>query len=196
MNWNCKPIPFDTEAVRAILDRRKTVTRRVVKPQPPSETHPNLFVTPPYRPGHVLYVQEAWCKTDCFGLQDAFAYKANDNSILEQTGFVPKWRSPRHMPREAARIFLKVTNVRVERLQDIGGPEIIIKEGVSSDPYDYQSPEWYDDHPELLTESARAAFAGFWNSTIKPTDHDTYGWDANPWVWVIESERCAKPEEV
>lgn len=190
---NIKPISFNSEMVRSLLSDRKTVKRRVVTPQPEGEPFPmpegscwhgyfgisgtQRVQKPPYRPGDILYVREAWCKTDCFGLQDAYAYKANDNSILKETGCVPKWRSPITMPREAARIFLQVTGVHVERLQDITC-EQAEREGCN----DYTS--------------TALGFPFVWDSTIKPADRAIYGWDANPWVWVVEFERCKKPEEV
>lgn len=93
-----------------------------------------------------------------------------------------KWHPSIHMPKEAARIFLRVTNVRVERLQEITSGQIC-KEGVEvEDPY------------VLNGEEKRYAFSNLWDSTIKESDLDRYGWNANPWVWVIEFERCDKPE--
>ena len=91
-----------------------------------------------------------------------------------------KWKQSIHMPKEAARIWLKVTDVRVERLQniDIDG---IRNEGLSS----------MDVHAGD-TEIALKELTILWNSTIKKSDIDRYGWDANPWVWVIEFERCAE----
>ena len=77
------------------------------------------------------------------------------------------------MPKEAARIFLRVTDVRVERLQDCGNMQAK-DEGCS----------------------CCSQFARIWDSTIKPADLDRYGWAANPWVWVISFERCEKPEEM
>ena len=92
-----------------------------------------------------------------------------------------------HMPKEAARIFLKVTNVRVERLQDIDD-EQAKKEGAN----------WRNGKnvgfEEKMRRSAVERFAEIWNSTIKKSDLDRYGWDANPWVWVIDFEVCDKPE--
>lgn len=88
------------------------------------------------------------------------------------------------MPKEAARIWLKVTDVRVERLQDITS-EQISREGVEV------------EYPHVLNgEEKRYAFSTLWTSTIKKSDLDRYGWDASPWVWVIEFERCEKPEGV
>ena len=78
---------------------------------------------------------------------------------------------------------LKVTDVRVERLQEITS-EQIGREGVEV------------EYPHVLNgEEKRYAFSTLWNSTVKKSDLDRYGWNANPWVWVIEFERCEKPEE-
>ena len=116
-----------------------------------------------------------------------------------------------HMPKEAARIWLKVKDVRVERLQDIA-EEQALSEGVPDD-LDYPISKVYCprcrgegligtvgvslgymevDCPYCDTAIKR--FKNLWNSTIKKSDLDRYGWDANPWVWVIEFERCEKPE--
>ena len=80
------------------------------------------------------------------------------------------------MPKEAARIWLKVTDVRVERLQDMTDDD-----AEAEGCFDYTS--------------TALGFPDVWDSTIKKSDIDRYGWDANPWVWVIEFERCEKPEE-
>lgn len=88
------------------------------------------------------------------------------------------------MPKEAARIWLKVTDVRVERLQEITA-ESALAEG--ADKYICLNGEF--DENAILT-----SFIGIWNSTIKKPDLDRYGWNANPWVWVIEFELCEKPE--
>lgn len=84
------------------------------------------------------------------------------------------------MPKKAARIWLKVTDVRVERLQEICGADLI-KEGI-------------DLFQSSYVRVAFDEFKNIWNSTIKKSDLDRYGWEANPWVWVIEFERCDKPE--
>lgn len=176
-----KPILFNTEMVRATLDNRKTVTRRVVKPQhlrvldsPYHKEHPETpdkvllerLCRPPYLLGDLLYVRETWCQPAAH----TFWYKAD--STVQNI----KWRPSIHMPREAARILLRVTDVRVERLQDITD-EQAEKEGCN----DYTS--------------TALGFFDVWDSTIKPKDRDLYGWAANPWVWVIEFERCEKPED-
>lgn len=192
-----KPILFNTEMVREILDGRKSCTRRLVKfllgenPKWTGYIKDGLMLyngrnepcirTQPYQSGDILYVRETWCK----GLE-RYIYRADysDTEKFYQDGkeINMKWQSSLHMPKEAARIFLRVTNVRVERLQEITS-EQICKEGVEvEDPY------------VLNGEGKRYAFSNLWNSTIKESDLDRYGWNVNPWVWVIEFERCDKPE--
>ncbi len=200
------PILFSTEMVRAILDGRKTCTRRSVisrqflgmlpdkcKNAAPDEflkgkrmmfkpycdmTDAELIMTAykaPYEPGDILYVRETWKKAP-----NGYYYYEDwqRNDIADVT----KWKPSIHMPKEAARIWLKVTDVRVERLQEIAS-EQISREGVEV------------EYPHVLNgEEKRYAFSTLWNSTIKKTDLDRYGWDANPFVWVIEFERCEKPE--
>ena len=104
-----------------------------------------------------------------------------------------KWHPSLHMPKDAARIFLRVTNVRVERLQEITEDEAV-KEGIyQSNCKECNAPFGCDACPDEGYNEIDG-FADLWNSTIKKSDLDRYGWDANPWVWVIEFERCDKPE--
>ena len=219
-----KPILYNTEMVRAILDGRKTCTRRLVKPQPDEKhTYPLGFVTdstekknvgcfgfgideyggsiqyvkPPYGyvPGDILYVRETWKKAP-----NGYYYYEDwqRNDIADVT----KWKPSIHMPKEAARIWLKVADVRVERLQEMK-PVDVIKEGAYPDCWDclntygesgsqccYGTEEQCSQCDEVMMEWEK-----LWNSTIKKSDIDRYGWGANPWVWVIEFERCEKPEE-
>lgn len=203
------PVLFNTEMVRAILDGRKTVTRRVVKPQMdvcPSCRHihadyiydrnaGNIYcascgepfhpeIKPLYQTGDILYVRESWRK----GYEEGtYIYKADDKltelpTFKESSKLI--YRPSIHMPKEAARIWLKVTDVRVERLQDIDGKGVL-KEGINSHV-----------HPEAdyFNGNQREMFAELWDSTIKKSDLDLYGWAANPWVWVIEFEPCGKPD--
>ncbi len=182
------PILFNTEMVRAILDGRKTCTRRIMKPQPTAH-YGTQCAKPPYVPGDILYVRETWgTYSKNWWEADYFMYRADyPNGATTYTysdGIVcdlPKWHPSIHMPKEAARIWLKVTDVRVERLQKIteGGAE---KEGCR---------ESVDSKTKFRT-SALLNFYEVWNSTIKKSDIDRYGWKANPWVWVIEFERCHK----
>ena len=149
--------------------------------------------------GDILYVREsvfqgvAHCldvsgETECV-LTNDFEYYADglhkkDHWKDKHENIWMHRRPSIHMPKEAARIWLKVTDVRVERLQDITS-EQICKEGVEV------------EEPHVLNgEEKRYAFSSLWNSTIKKSDLDRYGWDASPWVWVIEFERCEKPEGV
>ena len=229
-----KPILFNTEMVRAILDGRKTCTRRLIKPQPDKKhIYPLGFVTdstekkevgcfgfavneyggsiqyvkPPYRyaPGDILYVRETW----------QYLYELDGNEqIVEDTGkyyyaatdtilfdtYVDEngvkhdhapWIPSIRMPKEAARIWLKVTDVRVERLQDIT-EEGAKKEGAIDNRGFIHSPNNEYDN----VHTAREHFVKIWNNTIKKSNLDRYGWDASPWVWVIEFERCEKPEEI
>ena len=102
------------------------------------------------------------------------------------------------MPKEAARIWLKVTDVRVERLQDITEEQACME---GTDPWDevcYENNGWHPTFSDPDSGGDPNMVDGFhklWNSTIKKSDLDHYGWNANPWVWVIEFERCENPEE-
>lgn len=226
------PILFNTEMVRAILDGRKTCTRRLVKPQPDEKhIYPLGIITDstekkdvgyfgfgvneygrsiqyarlPYQPGDILHVRETWqCwRAHRYEATADIRFRAGGDDVRLQFAngstdsidrydfdtFVHKWFSHNRewkpslfMPKEAARIWLRVTNVRVERLQDITIEEIC-KEGLSSAAV----------HAEDM-EIALEEWKTLWDSTIKKSDLDRYGWDANPWVWVVEFERCEKPE--
>lgn len=198
-----KPILFNkqigTEMVRAILDGRKDATRRIVKGFIPDDAvwgytaftpkgyiscrgtfadgYGEKFFKLPCEPGNILYVRETWKKAP-----NGYYYYEDwqRNDIADVT----KWKPSIHMPKEAARIWLKVTDVRVERSQEIT-IDGIRNEGISSMAV----------HAGDM-EIALKEWKNLWNSTIKKTDLDSYGWDANPWVWVIEFERCEKPEGV
>lgn len=217
-----KPILFNADMVRAILDGRKTVTRRVVKLPKSIERDLEFredgsiwwqsdgdgygdggrfsdlgkcvkyFDLSPYRVGDILYVRETWCKD-----AGRYLYRANysDNEKFYMNGQEVdiKWHPSIHMPRDAARIWLRVKNMRAERLQEITDDDIQ-REGVHGDPYTFAASEFYD-RPELKDNYSKAQFAGLWNNTIKPADRNRYGWAANPWVWVVEFERCEKPKE-
>lgn len=187
------PILFNMKMVRAILDCRKSCTRRIIKPQPQgyfevSEEPLYIYdtdgkqgkITPPYQPGDILYVRETFIQAAAH----IFWYKADDKPWMSKDLL---WKPSIHMPKEAARIWLKVTDVRVERLQDITGLSVQ-KEGIEVDPKKCASK--FDFITELFL-----LFQELWDSTIKKSDLDSYGWDANPYVWVIEFERCEKPKE-
>ena len=197
------PILFNTEMVRAILDGRKSCTRRIVKHDvkailnsPYHKEHPEVedkqiiskLCMPPYQIGDILYVRETWYK----GLE-RYMYRADysDTEKFYRDGkeIEMKWHPSLHMPKDAARIFLRVTNVRVERLQEITEDEAV-KEGIyQSNCKECNAPFGCDACPDEGYNEIDG-FADLWNSTIKKSDLDRYGWDANPWVWVIEFERC------
>ena len=209
-----KPILFNTEMVRAILDGRKSCTRRLVKPEPQGYFEVNeepLYIydtdgnqgkiTPPYHSDDIIYVRETWHKytkrvgegENCH-LAKFYGYRA---SVANSEDADEPWKPSIHMPKEAARIFLKVTDVRVERLQDIT-PQQAENEGVGNLFYEdiAYSEKNYGIEVDEKYGIAKEQFAWLWDSTIKKSDLDRYGWDANPWVWVVEFERCEKPEGV
>ena len=201
-----KPILFNTEMVRAILDGRKSCTRRINKDAndyvvpdmgfydsdkrtyavhnySDKEHKDKLSIaerTCPICPGDILYVRESYSE-----LSFGYVYKA-DGENIDHLGNVIKWHPSIHMPKEAARIWLKVTNVRVERLREISA-ESALAEGAD---------KYIHTNGGLDENMTITSFIGIWNSTIKKSDLDRYGWNASPWVWVIEFERCEKPEGV
>ena len=213
-----RPILFNTEMVRAILDGRKTCTRRVIKHNvdailnsPYRMEHPEVedawlikkLCRSPYEPGDILYVRETWERFECWnceGDERGNCTKEPKKSVLDKTcgcymyratdeiSGDAKWHPSIHMPKEAARIWLKVTDVRVERLQDI-----------TDDGAKAEGANWKNGRnvgwEEKMKRTATERFAEIWDSTIKKSDIDRYGWEANPWVWVIEFERCERPED-
>lgn len=186
------PILFNTEMVRAILDGRKTVTRRVMKNIIPFDEKGTYFNVlergewqgpiikewivqyhSKYKVGDIMYVRETW-QDDRIYTHDStpgkYFYKADGDVDCY------KWRPSIHMPKEAARIWLKVTDVRVERLQDI----MIDPPGPNN---------------QIVKEGCRYGcdFIALWDSTIKKSELPIYDWNANPWVFVYEFERIQKP---
>lgn len=213
-----KPILFNTEMTKAIMENRKNTTRRAIKdvpvcaqPTPPSppwfswETGLNMWhKKPPYQVGDILWVRETWIE-----MPYGFAYRA-DGEEPEGWDQDDRWAPSIHMPRKAARLFLRVTSVRVELLQDIT-EEGALSEGIPDEwpmdpvycPYCKGEGLVGAIHPVSLgymevdcprCRKARDRFANLWDSTIKREDTHISGWKANPWVWVIEFERCEKPE--
>lgn len=255
-----KPILFNTEMVQTILEGRKSVTRRTIKPKysdsifemykgilcetepetPPVDLGNGLtalkvrrFVEckKPYKTGDILYVRETWqevfeveyienengeienknikeCISNfdsiekiCTGLSTRWSrpidpsrnryivFKA-DNLKYSDEKYALRWHPSIHMPKEAARIFFKVTDVRVERLHDMYVDDAIEEgawgNGIPTLPFSLL----YAEHPTASC-NAIASFAHIWDSTIKKINLEKHGWNANPWVWVIEFERIA-----
>ena len=214
-----KPILFNTEMVRAILDGRKTQTRRVIRFQegttghlPPSGAKdyiywPGGIKRAPYKPGDTLWVRETWKQyttgTAGPGLIDGYLYKANEPQDTSGMMVEDRWHPSIHMPKAAARIFLRVTGVRVERLQDIDedgvcneGAERIIS-GCEHMDYSCVPPEpCFNANPckDCIINHGYPELFGkmVWDRTIKLADLPRYGWNANPWVWVISFKRIER----
>lgn len=157
-------------------------------------------VKPPCRPGDILWVRETWKPIEASSAGWCrIEYKAGGVEYFNKIIAIPKhqepWHPSIHMPKEAARIFLRVKDIRVERLQEITEEQAIL-EGCSAGTVvitcDPMGVEVDPDDPQDWT--AVEDFEYIWNSTIKPADKDVYGWKANPWVWVITFEQCQKPE--
>lgn len=176
------------------------------------------FYKLPYQPGDLLYVRETWgiSNLDDESKMAYIVYRASEEQKNEGCREVhlpdekfekmyesmaesePEWRPSIHMPKEAARIWLKVTDVRVERLQSIT-VEGAIREGAEGEKCHHTNVGAFGCTDCMNTgwiEPPQVGFMQIWDSTIKKSDIDRYGWDANPWVWVIEFERCEKPQEV
>lgn len=209
------PILFSTPMVQALLEGRKSQTRRIMKIQP---KHPELNfgwanmgerwhyppVAPmidikcPYgQPGDALWVKETWLKCS-----DGYVYRTNhygDTVLVAKNGNTfdksVKWKPSTYMPREAARIFLRVTDIRVERLQDIT-EEDVIAEGIDvfNNPcaafgshgkyYDYSQKHRTHTVADKLLNTAKESYKTLWESI-----NGEGSWDANPWVWVIKFKR-------
>lgn len=218
-----KPILFITEMVRAILDGRKTCTRQKIPIDIVNncdvETDGTLlayencdgdFIDPVrlcrYQPGDILYVRETFAWDPCWdcGLDTipdgcknpviydskkrehgCYMYRASceDNEYPS----ADTWHPSIHMPKEAARIWLKVTDVRVERLREI------TEDGAKAEGANFKNGKNVG-FEEKMNRTAIERFTEIWNGTIKKSDLDRYGWNANPYVWVISFERCEKPK--
>lgn len=159
---------------------------------------------PPYQTGDVLYVREAWRIRNLFGDWNRcdrcaeIEYRAGgQNFVLKnitrrfedwQKG--AQWLPSIHMPRVIARTFLRVTDVKLQRLKEIT-PEEAVAEGAVKRPryMRYGGEKCLVLHSRYIDD-----FAKVWDSTVSKADMDTYGWEANPWVWVIEFQRIGKNE--
>ena len=243
-----KPILFNTQMVRAILNGSKTQTRRLIKRRCDNtvlEMKTDKYGTrlieiqkdeegvtfgkhedgstwrklrayiepkPAYKRGDILYVRETWnygtvdsdCKECCppeywFEEDDykkqgshprfiinRFWYKADKDDEADMDGLGGRWRPSIHMPKEAARIWLRVTDVRLQRLQDISS-EDVDAEGCKEWAYSAATGE--------LLPSAPTWFEILWDETVSEKAKKEYGWDANPWVWAYTFERIDNQRE-
>lgn len=219
MTVKAKPILFNTEMVRAILDGKKTQTRRLMKPQPMltdsiqwnwkdrlwwsgdvGHYTVDFRKYAPISVGDILWIREVFrfvCATERIyesgkltSYQEIFGWKYMADSKIRFKGEKEPnvfpwditeelvWHPSIHMPKKAARIFLRVKDVSVNRLQEVNFFDCI-NEGVP-----------YNQFEDKIIKN----FAKLWDETIKKYDRDQYGWCANPWVWVITFDRCDKPE--
>lgn len=213
-----RPILFSGPMVRALLAGTKTQTRRAVKGeiaerdgvptlngQPLVECPAVLGQCPYGAPGDRLWVRETWAPHDelahrC-GTEGRYYYRADDDRKYETDG---RWHPSIHMPRRVSRITLEVTGIRVERLQSIT-PDDAKAEGIQSSPIPGRGDVYlvaphrkycHEDGKVIdaaeyagpsTTRSPVRAYEALWDS-INGT-RDGFGWDANPWVWVIEFTR-------
>lgn len=205
-----KPILFSTEMTQAILEGRKTQTRRIIKPQPifygrnderiAVEFRKNIFefydvmrndpfsilfsLKPKFELGDIIWVRETFTEWP----KGNFQYKATTENGEE----LGKWKPSIHMPKEAARIFLEVSNVRVERLQDISEDDAIAegikKTWINDDIKQCRFKNYINDGKG--SKSPIDSFNSLWVS-INGKD----SWKANPWVWVYEFKVVEKPKD-
>ena len=190
-----KPILFNTDMVQAILENRKTQTRRIVKLNGcksfdvPSDwdkeaiDHWTGGKCPYGQVGDVLWVRETW-KWDIFTGGYFALYRADYS-----TNFGAKWKPSIHMPFEACRLFLEITNIRVERLQEISENDAI-KEGLIF--LDYKGHSSYTHNRDTYPNgfgTATGCFSHLWQSV-----YGAESWQSKPWVWVIEFKRISKEE--
>lgn len=221
-----KPILFNTQMVRAILNGSKTQTRRLIKRRYDNtvlEMKTDKYGTrlieiqkdeegvtfgkhedgttwrklrayiepkPAYKAGDILYVRETWKQatggTAGPGLFDTILYKADEPQDTTGLMIEERWHPSIHMPKGAARIWLRVTDVRLQRLQDISS-EDVDAEGCKEWAYSAATGE--------LLPSAPTWFKILWDETVSEKDKKEYGWDANPWVWAYTFERIDNPRE-
>lgn len=203
MSMKERPILFSGDMVRALMDGRKTQTRRVVKLPRKDGVGDNRyvftdsegkdrFIDCPYgEPGDRLWVRETWADVDYESREDgmvctrtATIYRADGVGLGEFGPDEIKWRPSIFMPRLASRITLEITGVRVQRLQDIS-EEDAIAEGIHYDEAmkgyqvgDGMSGIFYHGR------NPRISYRDLWDSI-----NGELSWELNPWVWVVEFRR-------
>lgn len=200
---NEKPILFKSDMVRAILEGRKTETRRIIKFKdlPLEPLHHNIWksqsgwqdgdikIKCPYgQVGDRLWVRETWC-ADC-GKQ--VCYRENMVRCEQRATHFPNrchpWHPSIHMFRKYSRITLEITDIKVERVQDIT-EEGAKAEGIKVLPLQSEKDEsaWYQSAPGInQARTAKQSFQKLWDSINKKRG---FGWESNPWVWVVKFKR-------
>jgi hypothetical protein len=204
-----RPILFSGPMVRAILEGRKTQTRRVVKPprgklvwdlsratnenvgylkapffHPDDEEELRGRIWCPYgQEGDRLWVRETWAWSGIDEIQDDVWYRASPINVDGEWPPNVRWRPSIHMPRWASRILLEVTGVRVERVQDISGVDCL-SEGFGPGGVNPKMGRRWASALCLGRDHFREA----WDSINAKRG---FGWDANPWVWVVEFRKVA-----
>lgn len=186
------PILFSTEMVRAILDDRKTMTRRVIRKQPAGEwAAPGRSTCPYGQPGGGLWVRETFalrqdCEPDTDKARHYVMYRADGSDPADGMNwhdYGGKWKPSIFMPRWASRITLELTGVRVERLQEISEDDAI-SEGVRGMEKELSGGDSGLESAYIL--NARNAFSALWD-TINA--RRGFSWETNPWVWVLTFKR-------
>jgi hypothetical protein len=212
-----RPILFSRSMVRAILEGRKSQTRRIVKPQysaprvPPRHMEPWLidgeqqyndgdglpmwagfhpdypgeakwFTCPYGGPGWRLWVRETWMAEHFPSAPGEvyYHYRADDTAAARGWTAARMWKPSIHMPRVASRLLLEVTDMHIQRVQDISEAD------AQHEGWDWSNIDVYQTYDPVQMDSARQWFKGLWNSINGPRG---YGWEQNPWVWCVTFKR-------
>lgn len=196
-----KGILFKPDLITAIIEGRKTITRRIIRDNhivkmqlnqinENSELAKDKIVVvinseiAPYKIGEIIYVKESWQHTDIINLNrnddnSGYIFKNSENGRLYELNYENwYWKSPLFMPAEAARLFLQIESVRVERLQDIS-EEDAKSEGV-------KATTW-----EGVSENTRSYRNGFFSKWVEINGSESL--NKNPWVWVYTFKVIASP---
>lgn len=200
---NFKPILFSTPMVQAILMGEKTQTRRIIKKPDILDMISqgflnNAIMLGKYRVGNILWVRETWQHTKCLNInfEDenyGYVYKADGQPWEDYEGWT--WKPSIFMPKDACRIFLKLTKIRIERLEDIT-KEDAIAEGIEKweqmcqtryKSYVEPMVGFWDDGSHLQTGGVHPAIASYRSLWAKINGFDNL--NSNPWVFVYEFER-------